>query len=189
MTVTRTRDPERRGKILSSAADLFGRRGYHSVSMAEIGAHAGISGAGVYRHFDGKATILVALFDEAMDELSEEQERLATSAPGAVDLRHVVEAQVAWVVHRRAIARIWYSQVGNLPPADQERLRDKQRRYLATWARDLRATRPGLSQAEAGVLVRAAVGAIQSALFHHIALDARRLQQLLTAAAMAVLDS
>ena len=39
------------------------------------------------------------------------------------------------------------------------------------------------------VLVRAAVGAIQSALFHNIALDARRLQEILTRAALAVLDS
>lgn len=189
MTVIRTRDPERREKILLAAGDLFGRHGYHSVSMADIGAEAGITGAGIYRHFDGKATILIALLDEAMDELTAEQERVAAMDTGAVDVRLLVAAQVSFVVHRRAIARIWYSQVGNLPPADRDRLRDKQRQYLADWTRHLRAARPDLGAAEAGVLVRAAVGAIQSALFHNIALDARRLQEILTRAALAVLDS
>ncbi|MEI2776229.1 MAG: TetR/AcrR family transcriptional regulator [Tetrasphaera sp.] len=187
--MTRTRDPERRDKILRSAADLFGRRGYHAVSMAEIGADAGITGAGIYRHFDGKAEILVVLLDEVMDELSEDQAQIAARATGTVDLRPIVEAQVSFVVQRREVARIWYSQVDNLPPADRDRLRDKQRKYLADWTRHLRAARPELGQAEAGVRVRAAVGAIQSALFHNIALDARSLQEVLTTAALAVLTS
>ena len=41
---TRTRDPERKERILAAAADLIAQKGYHAVSIAEIGAAAGITG-------------------------------------------------------------------------------------------------------------------------------------------------
>jgi AcrR family transcriptional regulator len=68
--LTRVRDPERREKILRAAAELFAGRGYHAVSLADIGAAAGIVGSGVYRHFASKAAILVALFDEFTGRLT-----------------------------------------------------------------------------------------------------------------------
>jgi hypothetical protein len=39
----RIRNPERKERILAAAADLIARNGYHSVSMAEIGAAARIT--------------------------------------------------------------------------------------------------------------------------------------------------
>jgi AcrR family transcriptional regulator len=44
--LARARDPERREKILRAAAELFAGRGYHAVSVADIGAAAGIVGSG-----------------------------------------------------------------------------------------------------------------------------------------------
>src|SRR6185312_14765188 len=44
-------------------------RGFHAVSMADIGAASGIVGSGVYRHFDSKSAVLVALLDEGMERL------------------------------------------------------------------------------------------------------------------------
>ena len=37
-----------------AAAALGARRGFDAISMADIGAEAGIVGSGVYRHFDSK---------------------------------------------------------------------------------------------------------------------------------------
>ena len=77
----RTRDPDRRVRILRSAASLLAERGFHGVSMADIGGAAGIVGSGVYRHFDSKSAVLVALLDEVMDRLlqtaSENQQSVA----------------------------------------------------------------------------------------------------------------
>lgn len=39
-TRARTRDPERRSRILAAAADLVARKGFHAVSVAEIGGGA-----------------------------------------------------------------------------------------------------------------------------------------------------
>lgn len=70
----RTRDPARKERILAAAADLVARHGYHAVSMADIGAVAGITGAGIYRHFDSKSAVLVALFDRVIDGLVREEQ-------------------------------------------------------------------------------------------------------------------
>ena len=46
-----------------AAAALGAPRGFDAISMADIGAKAGIVGSGVYRHFDSKTAILVAMAD------------------------------------------------------------------------------------------------------------------------------
>src|SRR5512135_1660676 len=62
-------DPERKERILVAAAALGARHGFDAISMADIGAEAGIVGSGVYRHFDSKTAILVAMADRVMDRL------------------------------------------------------------------------------------------------------------------------
>src|ERR1700687_3137052 len=65
----RRRDPDRKARILVAAAALGARRGFDSISMADIGAEAGIVGSGIYRHFDCKTAILVAMADRVMNRL------------------------------------------------------------------------------------------------------------------------
>src|ERR1700729_1548707 len=66
----RVRDPGRKQRILAAAAALGARRGFHAISMADIGAEAGIVGSGIYRHFGSKTSILVALLDQALDRIA-----------------------------------------------------------------------------------------------------------------------
>src|SRR5690349_17886819 len=53
--------PGRREQILTVAARLFARRGYHGVSIADLGAAVGISGPALYRHFPGKEALLAEM--------------------------------------------------------------------------------------------------------------------------------
>ena len=50
---------------------LGARRGFHAISMAEIGSEAGIVGSGIYRHFGSKTAILVSMSDQVMDRLAD----------------------------------------------------------------------------------------------------------------------
>jgi len=68
-TVRRRRDPDRKERILVAAAALGAARGFDAISMSDVGAEAGIVGSGVYRHFDSKTAILVAMADRVMDRL------------------------------------------------------------------------------------------------------------------------
>src|SRR4051795_1460736 len=50
----------RREEILEIAVGLFAERGYHGVSMDDVGAAAGITGPALYHHFAGKEAMLAA---------------------------------------------------------------------------------------------------------------------------------
>jgi AcrR family transcriptional regulator len=186
--VRKTRDPERKQRILDAAADLLARNGFHSVSVADIGTEAGITGPGIYRHFDGKAAILVALFDDTIDELRRQEREIleaTTELVEALDL--LIAGQVEFVVGKRQLARVYYNEIRNLPEEDQVRLRRKQRLYLEEWVHLVGELHPQLDDAAVRALVYAAIGAIQSTLFHNVGLAEDQLRAILSRAARAVL--
>ena len=172
---------------MSAAADLVARKGFHAVSVAEIGAAAGITGSGVYRHFDGKSAVLVALFDQIIDDLlRDEQESISSGANLNSALDRLIAGQVEFVVGDRELAQIYYNEINNLPAEDRRRLRRKQRLYLEEWVHLVSELRGDLSDADARTIVHAAVGAIQSPLFHNTGMAEDRLRELLAAAARAI---
>lgn len=184
----RTRDPERKNRILEAAADLVARRGFHAVSIAEIGAAAGITGSGIYRHFDSKSAVLVALFDRVIDDLLRDEHEIlefTTDLKQALDL--LIAGQVEFVVGDRELAQVYYREINNLPEADRRSLRRKQRLYLEEWVHLISELRADLSDTDARAVVHAAIGAIQSPLFHNTGLAEDRLRVLLSDAARAIL--
>jgi AcrR family transcriptional regulator len=187
-TATRRRDPHRRQRILTAAAALVAERGYHDVGMTDIGAAAGITGSAVYRHFDSKSAVLVAMFDAVVDDLAREASAIAAvPADPLTALRRLIQTQVRFVLRDGALARVYHNESTSLPAADQHRLRRKQRLYLEEWVYALSQLRPSDGGAVLRALVHAAVGAIQSALFFHSGLPERQLADLLTAVAEAAL--
>lgn len=184
----RTRDPARKERILAAAADLVARNGFHSVSMADIGAAAGITGSGIYRHFERKSAVLVALFDRAIDRLLEDERRVVREHPDVREaMARLVGGQVEFVVADRELAQVYHREITNLPTEDSRRLRRKQRMYLEEWVRLLRELDAGLTDTEARTVVHAAIAAIQSTLFHETGLPERRLRELLIRGAHAIL--
>ena len=184
----RTRDPERKNRILAAAADLVAQKGFHAVSIAEIGAAAGITGSGVYRHFESKSAVLVALFDRVIDELlREEHEILHATDDLARALDMLIERQVDFVVGDRELAQVYHREINNLPEQDRRRLRRKQRLYLEEWVHLVSEMRDDLTDTDARTVVHAAIGAIQSTLFHIDAVSENRLRFLLSASARAIL--
>jgi AcrR family transcriptional regulator len=184
----RIRDPDRKERILAAAADLIARNGYHSVSMAEIGAAAGITGSGIYRHFGSKSALVVALFDRVIDGLLADEREIVqdvSDLPGA--LRRLVAGQVEFAVADREVVQVYHREINNLPEEDRRRLRRKQRLYVEEWVHLLNELRPELTDTDARVIVHAAIGAIQSTLFHNSGLGGEQLRRLLTDAAWAVL--
>ena len=82
---------------------------------------------------------------------------------------------------------MYYHEIHNLPAADSRRLRANSRLYLEEWVHLLTELREDLPDTEARAVVHAAIGAIQSALFHNSGLPEDRLRRLLAASAKAVL--
>src|SRR5437667_36673 len=59
----------RRDEILEIAVGLFAARGYHGVSMDDIGAAAGVTGPALYHHFAGKEAMLAAALIPVSEQL------------------------------------------------------------------------------------------------------------------------
>ncbi|MEY9860508.1 AcrR family transcriptional regulator [Catenulispora sp. GAS73] len=78
---------DRKEQILAAAARLFWDRGYHEVTLDEIGAAAGIAGPSVYSHFAGKAellrTITERIGERLRQDLAESEAAMAAAAPSA----------------------------------------------------------------------------------------------------------
>jgi AcrR family transcriptional regulator len=187
---TRVRDPARREKILAAAAELLAQRGYHAVSLADIGAAAGIVGSGIYRHFQSKSAILDALLDQAMDLLSADAaQALASGAGDEQVLAALVAGQVAFAVDDRRLVQLYQREIHTLPEADRRRLRRRQRHYVEEWVHVLAGMRPGIADAEARARVHAAIGAIQSVASYHSGLPRDELVTLLTGIGLACLSA
>ena len=184
----RRRDPRRRQRILTAAAELVAERGYHDVGMSDIGAAAGVTGSAIYRHFDGKSAVLVTLFDRVIDDLSREASEIVSSRQEPLSmLRELIESHVRIVIVDRALMRVYHSEITNLPTDDSQRLRRKQRLYVEEWVHILAQLRPKVGDATLRALVHASIGAIQSTLFYESGLSGDRLAILMTAMAESVL--
>lgn len=185
----RTRDPARKQRILAAAADLFARNGFHSVSMEDIGEVVGITASAIYRHYDSKTAVLVAMFDRVIDQLLSEGQQLVADpqADPREALTRLIDGQIGFVVDDRDVAQVYFREIANLPEADRRNLRRKQRLYLEEWVHLLTELRGDLDDNAARTLVHCAIGAIQSTLQHSAALPEDRQRELLRRSALAVL--
>ena len=62
----------RREQILETAAELFAAKGFHGVSVGEIGRACGISGPALYKHFPSKDAVLAAMLVDISQRLLDE---------------------------------------------------------------------------------------------------------------------
>lgn len=184
----RRRDPERRERILTAAAELTARRGFHAIGMIDIGAEAGIVGSGIYRHFENKDAILVALLDRVMARLQDGAAELLAVAPddGAA-LSGLIRDHIRVAIEDRTVLAVYHREIHNLPEEDRRRLRRLQRHYIEDWVHVLAPLRRDLADGELRLAVHAAVGAIQSTLFFRSGLAPERLTALLDEMAHACL--
>jgi AcrR family transcriptional regulator len=187
---TRSRDPERRERILAAAADLIARHGYLGVSLGDIGAATGIVGSGVYRHFSGgKVSILVELFDRVVDRLVAEAEAmLREGGQPELTLASLVRGQVTFTLSERTLCEVYLQEVRNLPEVDLRRLKWKQRHYVDLWQDLLRSVHPELTAGEAQVRVHGAISTVHSCLRYHAHVDEAALAGMLEANACRVLE-
>lgn len=163
-----------------AAAALGARHGFDAISMADIGAEAGIVGSGVYRHFGSKTAILVAMADRVMDRLMTAAEQItAAGLDERQSLSLLVRDHIEVALTDRDALAVYHREVRILPEEERRRLSRLQRRYIEEWVRLLARLRPDLADDEARLAVHAAIGAIQSTLFFRSGLARGRLAGLL----------
>jgi AcrR family transcriptional regulator len=180
--------PDRKAQLVTLAAELFGRRGYHEVGVQEIAAAAGLTGPAVYRHFPSKQAILAQALLAGVDAFAAAADE-ALGPPGApADRLRAFSLALAdrSVRHRETLA-LWRWQRRHLEPADQEVVVRRAGAVMERWVAELLAARPGLAGPDAALLCWAAMSVFGSVAAHHVSLPPARFTRLLARVADAVL--
>ena len=163
MSETRARSGTRREEILDAAARLFAERGYHGVSIDDIGSAVGMSGPGIYRHFAGKEDVLSQMLLRISHELLEEGSRRVVAAASASDaLDSLLRWHVDFALGRPALIIVHGRELGNVPEPARRQVRRLQRLYVEEWVTVLSEVLPGVPQARLRTATHAAFGLLNS---------------------------
>lgn len=179
----------RRDEILEIAVGLFASRGYHGVSMDDIGGAAGVTGPALYHHFAGKEAMLIAALNPVSEALLTGGRARVAEHPHDPEaaLRSLVEFHVAFALANPAVIALHLHELDRLPEEPRRQIRRLQRLYVEVWVEVLAAVRPELPAAEARVLAHAAFGLMNSTPFLGGEVDRERRSALLRAATLAAL--
>lgn len=100
--------------MLAAGRDLFGERGYHATSIAEIGERAGIAKSVLYHYFGSKAGLYQAIIEAETRDLLDRVAGAIPADPQTPRLRSGVDAYLGFLAERPAAWRLLLRD----PPAD-----------------------------------------------------------------------
>ncbi len=133
-----------REMILTAAADLFARRGFHATTMNEVAQASGLSKATLYHYYRDKSELLVSIADGHVSKLVELCDSVygdGSVAPAErlsvlID-RFLVEYSQAQNSHR-----VLTEDVRFLEDIDRNKILNKERYVVQTFANAIAVLRP-----------------------------------------------
>jgi AcrR family transcriptional regulator len=190
VSIDQVRRRSRREEILEIAMGLFASRGYHGVSMDDIGAAAGVTGPALYHHFAGKEAMLVAALNPVSESLLKGGRARVDDHPTEprAALESLVEFHVAFALANPAVIALHLHELDRLPEEPRRQIRRLQRLYVEVWVETLTALRAELAAEEARVLAHAAFGLMNSTPFLGGEVDRDRRAELLRTATLQALS-
>jgi AcrR family transcriptional regulator len=153
----------RREQILSTAAELFAARGFHGVSVVELGAACGISGPALYRHFASKDAMLAEMLVSISEELLEVgRERVSESDDPREALHALVNWHIDFALTHKPLIIVQDRDWASLPDEAREKVRSLQRKYVELWVDQLRRIHTDLAPKRARAMAHATFGLLNS---------------------------
>jgi AcrR family transcriptional regulator len=189
--MTEARAPvTRRAEILSAAAELFARRGYHGVSIGDLGRAVGLTGPALYRHFRGKEALLAEMLLDISERLLTEGRRRVADASCPPDaLSALLHWHIEFALHDPALITVHERELDNVPEPQRREIRRLQRAYAEEWVQILRRMYPGSPEDRARAATHAVFGLLNSTPRSARELDRDAMAPLLHAMAMQALTA
>jgi AcrR family transcriptional regulator len=148
---------------LSAAAALFAQRGFHGVSIDDIGSAAGMSGPGIYRHFRGKEAVLTDMLLDISQQLLAEGSRRVVGAPDAsAALDALLRWHIGFALGQPDLITVQTRELGCVPDPARRQIRRLQRLYVEEWVTVLSEVFPEAPQARLRTSVHAMFGLLNS---------------------------
>ncbi|MBO0802294.1 MAG: TetR/AcrR family transcriptional regulator [Nocardiopsaceae bacterium] len=154
---------ERRDEILDAAAVLFASRGFHGVSIDDLGASVGLSGPAIYRHFASKEDVLAQMLLRISRHLHDGGARCVTSAssaPSALD--GLLRFHASFALAQPSLIVVHGRELPNVPEPARHEIRRLQRAYVERWVGVLAELSPQVPVSRLRVAVHAAFGLLNS---------------------------
>src|SRR5262245_5550556 len=119
----------RRDEILEIAVGLFASRGYHGVSMDDIGAAAGVTGPALYHHFAGKEAMLVGALKPVSEGLLSGGRAQVDGHPDDphAALAALIRFHVDFTLANPAVITLQLHELDRLPEEPRRQIRRLQR--------------------------------------------------------------
>lgn len=189
MTTARAQGKARtRQLFLDAAARLFADRGFHAVSIGELGTAVGVSGPALYRHFPSKEAMLEEILLGTSEFLLQGGSEIV-AAPHADDralLIDLIDFHLTFALAHRDVIRVQDRELGTLPQAANRQVRRLQRQYLDLWVEVVGRLRPEIGKPDRQVAMHAVFGLLNSTAHNTVAGSANE-RAILSGAAQRVL--
>ena len=156
------RGRRRREAVLDAAAHAFHAHGFHGASVDDVCAEAGITGPGLYRHFESKDALLMAVLDRIWTSLRPALDA-AADRPPAEALELLLDAHLDLALGQPTALALLVRELRHLPDDYRERARRNHDRYVDAWAVALRGVYSELDHATARATALAVHGLLDSA--------------------------
>src|SRR4051794_25983765 len=172
---------DRRRQLIELAAPLMAARGFHGMSVGDLGAAAGITAPALYRHFPSKQALLGALLTDISEQLLRGGEACVAESSGPRDaLERLVRAHVAFATSRPDLIRVQDRDFFAMTPDDQHAVRRLQRRYVELWVDQVRAAHPDCDAETVRGGIHATFGLLNSTPYSADHLSPKAAEELLT---------
>ena len=138
----------RREQLIRAAALAFRHNGFGGVTIDDIGREVGIVGAALYRYFDNKADILVAVvtrFDEW--QALELNRAMHTPCADEVVLAAIIQGYIRVVIESTDFLAVSLTERLYLPPGISDKFDRIRSDYIGEWQRWLSTARPEIPEA------------------------------------------
>jgi AcrR family transcriptional regulator len=130
---------ERRELIVEAAGRLFGERGYEGTPLEAVAAAAGVTKPVLYRHFDSKPDLYLALLARHRDDLPSFGDAIPDEGSQRERLRAVLEIWLAYVEAHSYAWKMLFRDTGGGPEihAFRQEVHARARDVLAGMIRSL----------------------------------------------------
>jgi AcrR family transcriptional regulator len=154
---------QRRERVLEAAASLFHERGFHGVSVDQIGQAADSNGPAIYRDFQGKDELLGILIQNAID-------KVATPRPPAFTdpwdrLRHLVVHHAEFAVNNVELVSIYAHEHRALVEPWKSQFEATQQAHGRRWRKAISDCYPDADSKDVAMAAVAAIGLMHSVAF------------------------
>ncbi len=134
-----------RSRLLAAGEEVFGQRGYHEASIADITQGAGVAQGTFYLYFDSKRDLMRAVVDERGHQLRATLAHATAAVVGRIGKEQAgFAAYFAWTARHRDLCRI----VRQSEYVDADLYRDWYRQLADAYAAALRTAIDGGEIAE-----------------------------------------